>query len=177
MDAGRPHRGGKKDSLISALALAFTLTLTLTLNLTLNPNPNPNLNPIPDQGGAALPVLPPPSLAHVLRTVPGRAPTIVAAPTATATAAAGGGAAVAAAGPTTDRGGKLAARFGAAPARPAPPALPAPPRAAPPTGAASTSGGAPPTAPAPKSNGLLAEAKARLSEQGYRCFIQVLEDI
>ena len=122
-------------------------------------------------------MLPPPSLAHVLRTVPGRAPTIVAAPTATATAAAGGGAAVAAAGATTDRGGKLAARFGAAPARPAPPALPAPPRAAPPTGAASTSGGAPPTAPAPKSNGLLAEAKARLSEQGYRCFIQVLEDI
>ena len=123
-------------------------------------------------------MLPPPSLAHVLRTVPGRAPTIVAAPTATATAAAGGGAAVAAAGATTDRGGKLAARFGAAPARPAPPALPAPPRAAPPTGAASTNGGAPPTTvAAPKSNGLLAEAKARLSEQGYRCFIQVLEDI
>ena len=119
-------------------------------------------------GRAALPVLPPPSLAHVLRTVPGRAPTIEA-----VTAAAG--AAVAAAGASVDRGGKLAARFGAAPARPAPPALPAPPRAPPPAGAASTSGPAPPTAAAPKSNGLLAEAKERLSEQGYRSFIQVIK--
>ena len=122
-------------------------------------------------GRAALPLLPPPSLAHVLRTVPGRAPTIE-----TCTAAAG--ATLTAAGAATDRGGKLAARFGAAPARPAPPAPPAPPRAAPPrVGAASTSDAAPPPAAAPKSNGLLAEAKQRLSELGYKSFIQVLKDI
>ena len=188
-----------------ARTLALSLTLTLTPNQALQdfykttrPPPRPRPPPPPSgrdhtassshagigaesdsmwmpgdptaAGGAALPVLPPPSLAHVLRTVPGRAPTIE-----TCTAAAG--ATLAATGAATDRGGKLAARFGAAPARPAPPALPAPPRAAPPTGAASTSGAPPTTVAAPKSNGLLAEAKARLSEQGYRSFIQVLEDI
>ena len=124
-------------------------------------------------GRAAPPPPPPPSLAHALRSVPGRAPTLEA-----CTAAA--------AGAVTDRGGKLAARFGAAPARPAPPA---PPRVPPPAGAARTSGAATAAAAAPmpngaamsngapKSSGLLAEAKGRLSEAGYKSFIQVLEDI
>jgi len=119
-------------------------------------------------GRAAPPPPPPPSLAHALRSVPGRAPAVEA---CTASAA----------GAVTDRGGKLAARFGAAPARPVPP--PAPPRAPPPAGAARTSGAATDAAAAsmpngaPKSSGLLAEAKGRLSEAGYKSFIQVLEDI
>ena len=114
---------------------------------------------------AAPPPPPPPSLAHALRSAPGRAPA-----TEACTAAA--------AGAITDRGGKLAARFGAAPARPAPPA---PPRAPPPADAARTSGAATAAAAAPKSSGapksLVAEAKGRLSEAGYKSFIQVLEDI